>query len=38
LLIGVTDDLRVKSHLLDLGLRLEQWVRLIEGGSARRGA
>jgi hypothetical protein len=32
LLIGVTDDLRMKSHLLDLGLRLEQRVRLIEGG------
>jgi hypothetical protein len=35
LLIGLTDDPRLKAHLLDLGLELEQRIGLIERGSAR---
>jgi len=40
LLIGLTDDAQVTSHLLDLGLALERQVGLIEGGPpvARRRA
>src|SRR6266851_1181913 len=34
LLIGLTDDAQVKSHLLDFGLALERQVGLIEGGTA----
>ena len=30
LLIGLTRDARLKSHLLDLGLELEQRINLIE--------
>jgi hypothetical protein len=34
LLIGLTRDARVKSHLLDLGLELEQRIGLIERRSS----
>jgi hypothetical protein len=34
LLIGLTCDARVKSHLLDLGLELEQRIGLIERRSS----
>jgi hypothetical protein len=33
LLIGLTDDARLKMHLLDMGVDLEQRIRLIERGA-----
>jgi hypothetical protein len=37
LLIGLADDARLKSHLLDLGLGLERRISVIEGGSPVTG-